>query len=74
MRKTILLLVLGAVALPSCATSRRAEYREDTQQVREERRELREAKAYGDREDVREEREDLRDAREERREDALEPR
>ena len=70
MRKTIILLVLGAVALPSCATSRRAELREDTREVREQRQDVRDAKAYGTRDDVRQEREDLRDAKEERAEDA----
>lgn len=73
MRKAILLLLVGAVALPSCATSRRAEYRENTRDVREERQDVRDAKAYGDRRDVREEREDLRDAKQERAEDLADP-
>lgn len=70
MRKTILLLVLGAAALPSCATSRRAELRDDTREVREQRQDLRDAKAYGTYDDVQDAREDLRDAKEERAEDA----
>jgi Ni/Co efflux regulator RcnB len=41
----------------------------DRQDVREEQRELRDAKRYGDRSDVREERRDVRDARQEYRED-----
>ena len=56
-----------AAAVPAQAQTR--EIARDRQDVREERRELRDAQRYGDRRDVREERREYRDARQELRED-----
>ena len=70
MRKSILLGLMAAIALPTAAQAQsRGEIRRDRQDVREERRELRDARRYGDRRDIRDEREDVRDARRELRED-----
>ena len=49
--------------MPVAAQAQTREIRKDRQDVREEQRELRDAKRYGDRGDVREERRELRDAR-----------
>ncbi|MBB6123318.1 RcnB family protein [Sphingobium subterraneum] len=70
MRKTIILALMAATAVPSVASAQsRQEVRESRQDLREEQRELRDAQRYGDRRDVREERRDVRDARREVRED-----
>ncbi|RYD87683.1 MAG: hypothetical protein EOP61_35080, partial [Sphingomonadales bacterium] len=63
MRTPIILGLMAAVAIPSIAQAQSwQEARDSQRQVREERRELRDAQIYGDRRDVREERRDLRDA------------
>ncbi|WP_336958796.1 RcnB family protein [Sphingobium aquiterrae] len=70
MRKIITLALLAATAFPAAAMAQSAgELRRDNRDVRQEQRELRDAKRYGDRRDVREERRDVRDAKQERRED-----
>lgn len=79
MKKSLLALsalsILGATvaATPAMAGDRdrvsRGEIRRDRQDVREERREYRQALRYGDRRDVREERREYRDARRELRQD-----
>ena len=71
MRKLITAALLAASALAPAAAQAQSygELRRDRQDIREERRELRDAYRRGDRRDIREEREDLRDARREYRED-----
>jgi len=70
MRTPIILSLMAAVAAPSIAQAQSlGEARHSQREVREERRDLREAQMYGDRRDVREARRDLRDARHEARED-----
>jgi Ni/Co efflux regulator RcnB len=70
MRKLITAALMIASAIPAVATAQsRGELRRDRQDIREEQRELRQARRYGDRGDIREERRDVRDARQEYRED-----
>jgi Ni/Co efflux regulator RcnB len=69
MRKLIILGLMAAAALPTVASAQTAELRRDRQDIREEQRELRDARRYGDRDDIRDERRDLREARREYRED-----
>lgn len=70
MRKTIILALMAATAIPAAASAQsRQEVRESRQDLREEQRELRDAQRYGDRRDIREERRDVREARRELRED-----
>ncbi|HEX8258583.1 MAG TPA: RcnB family protein [Allosphingosinicella sp.] len=71
MRKLIILGLMAATALPSTAVlaQSRGEIRRDYRDLREEQRELNQARRYGDRGDIREERRDVRDARRELRED-----
>ena len=75
MRKFITAALLAAVALPAAAipgvarAQSNSELRRDRQDIREERRELRNAVRRGDRHDIREERRDVREAHREYRED-----
>lgn len=70
MRKIIILALLAATAAPGVAMAQSAgEIRRDTHDVREQRRDLRDAQRHGDRRDVRDARHDLREAQQERRED-----
>lgn len=70
MRKFILASALAATLMPVAAMAQSyGELRHDQRDVRQDRRDLRDAQMYGDRHDVREAREDLRDSRRERRED-----
>lgn len=71
MRKLIILGLLAATALPSTAAMAQSygEIRRDVRDLREEQRELEEARRYGSRGEIREERRDVRDARQELRED-----
>lgn len=71
MRKLITAALLAASALAPAAAQAQSygELRRDRQDIREERRELRQAERRGDRGDIREERRDLEDARQEYRED-----
>lgn len=71
MRKLIIMGLMAATVLPvtQAAAQSRGEIRRDVRDVREEQRELRDARRYGDRNDVRRERRDVREARRELRED-----
>ena len=69
MRKASLMGLLAAVALPGMASAQTRELYRDRQDIREEQRELRDARDHGDRGDIREERGELRDARHEYRDD-----
>ncbi|KQN35658.1 hypothetical protein ASG37_15125 [Sphingomonas sp. Leaf407] len=73
MRKLILAALAAAVSIPTLAApamaQSRHELRRDRQDIREERREYRQALRYGDRRDIRDERRDLNRARREFRED-----
>jgi len=70
MKKTILLALIAATALPGVANAQsQAEVNRDRRELRQEQRELNRAYRYGDRRDIREQREDVRDARRELRED-----
>ncbi len=69
MRKLILAALLGVTAVPGVAMAQTRELARDRQDIREERRDLGRAYAYGDRRDIRDERGDYRDARREYRED-----
>jgi Ni/Co efflux regulator RcnB len=69
MRKLILIGLMAATALPGMASAQSGELRRDRQDVREQQRQLEDARMHGDRHDVREQREDVRDARKELRED-----
>jgi len=71
MRKPILMALMAAAAvLPVAAQAQsNAELRHDRRDIRQEQRELQDARRDGTRGDVREERRDVRDARQEYRED-----
>ena len=71
MRKLIITALMAATVLPAvpAMAQSRGEIRRDNRDVREERRDLQDARRYGDRQDIRRERRDLQDARQERRED-----
>lgn len=71
-RATVGALILAAIAPSMASAASPQELRRDRQEIREETRDLRAAKAYGDRRDVRDAREDLREARQEYREDRRE--
>lgn len=63
-------VAVPAIALPTAASAQsRSELRRDRQDIREERRELRQAERRGDPRQIREERRDVRGARQEYRED-----
>jgi Ni/Co efflux regulator RcnB len=71
MRKLMTALLIAASLVPAAAAqaqSNRELYR-DQRDIREEQRELRDARRYGDRGDIRDERRDVRRARQEYRED-----
>ncbi|MGK6318942.1 RcnB family protein [Sphingomonas sp. DT-204] len=74
MRKLMMTALIAAVAMPAIAPAAasaqsRGEIRRDHRDLREERRELRDAYRRGDRHDIRDERRDVREARRELRED-----
>lgn len=70
MRKLIVSLMMAATIAPAVAAAQSpGELRRDRQDIREQRRDLYEARRRGDRRDVREARQDLREARREYRED-----
>ena len=69
MRKAIILGLLAAAVAPAMALAQNAELRHDRQDVREQQRDLRDARLHGDRHDVREQRHDVREARQEYRGD-----
>ncbi|PAL20724.1 RcnB family protein [Sphingopyxis sp. GW247-27LB] len=61
--------LIAAMMVPAVAQAQTGELRRDRQEVREQKRDVRQAVRHGDRGDVREQRRDLRDARQEYRED-----
>jgi Ni/Co efflux regulator RcnB len=61
--------LIAAMMIPAAAQAQTGELRRDRQEVREQKRDVRQAVRHGDRGDVREQRRDLRDARQEYRED-----
>ena len=69
MRFWITAAAVAATLSPMAAQAQTRELQRDRQDVREERRELKDAQRYGDRDDVREERREYRDAKREYRED-----
>ena len=70
MRKSFIMALMAATVLPVAAQAQsNAELRHDRRDIRQEQRELQDARRHGTRGDVREERRDVRDARQEYRED-----
>ncbi|MDB5663300.1 MAG: hypothetical protein JWM38_1842 [Sphingomonas bacterium] len=69
MRKFMIAGLIAATMVPAMASAQSGELRRDRQDIREEQRELRDARRSGDWRDVREERRDVREARREYRED-----
>ena len=70
MRKSFIMALMTAAILPAAAQAQsNAELRHDRRDIRQEQRELQDARRHGDRRDVREERRDVREARQEYRED-----
>ena len=67
--KFLIAAVVAATLTPMAAQAQTREMERNDQEVREEKRDLKDAKRYGTREDVRNERQDLREAKQERRED-----
>ena len=67
--KFLIAAVVAATLTPMVAQAQTREMQRNNQEVREEKRDLKDAKRYGTREDVRNERQDLREAKQERRED-----
>ena len=67
--KFLIAAVAAATLTPMAAHAQTREMQRNDQEVREEKRDLKDAKRYGTREDVRNERQDLREAKQERRED-----
>ena len=67
--KFLIAAVVAATLTPMAAQAQTREMQRNNQEVREEKRDLKDAKRYGTREDVRNERQDLREAKQERRED-----
>lgn len=69
MRKFLIAGLAAAALVPAMASAQTGELRRDRQDVREQQRDLRDARRYGDRDDVRDQRHDVRKARQEYRED-----
>lgn len=70
MRKVMFIALMAATVLPgTAAMAQTRELHRDRQDIREEQRDLRQARRHGDRDDIREERRELRDAKREYRED-----
>src|SRR3546814_16500988 len=61
--------LIAAMMVPAVAQAQTGELRRDRQEVREQKRDVRQAVRYGNRGDSREQRRDLRDARQEYREE-----
>jgi Ni/Co efflux regulator RcnB len=62
-------LLIATAMVPAAVSAQTREIERSRQDVREERRELRDAQRYGNRRDIREERQELREARREYRDD-----
>src|SRR3546814_9226031 len=69
MRKIIIAALVAATALPGMAMAQNRELSRDRHDIRQEQRELRQARRYGDGRDVRREARDVRQSRREYRED-----
>jgi Ni/Co efflux regulator RcnB len=69
MRKILFAGLIAATMLPSMAMAQNGELRRDRQDVRDQQRDVRDARQYGDRDEVRHERGQLRDARQDLRDD-----
>jgi Ni/Co efflux regulator RcnB len=71
MRKFLISALIAATVMPAAGASAQSygEARRSQERAQEERRELQDARRYGDRRDVREERQEYRDARREARQD-----
>jgi Ni/Co efflux regulator RcnB len=67
--KLLIAAVIATSFTPMAAQAQTRELQRDRQEIREEKRDVKDARRYGDRQDVREERRDVRDARQEYRED-----
>lgn len=67
--KFLIAAAVAATLSPMAAQAQTRELNRDRADIREEQRELRQAKRYGDRGDIREERRDVREAKREYRED-----
>ena len=68
--KLMLTALIAATLVPAAAaTAQNRELRRDRQDIRDEQRDVRQARRHGDRDDVRDERRDVREARQEYRED-----
>ena len=67
--KFLIAAVIATTFTPMLAQAQTRELQRDRQEVREQQRDVRDARRTGDRQDVREERRDVRDARQEYRED-----
>jgi Ni/Co efflux regulator RcnB len=67
--KYLIAAVIATTLTPMAAQAQTRALQRDRQDIREEKREVRDARRYGDRQDVREERRDVREARQEYRED-----
>ena len=67
--KFMIAAVIAATFTPMAAQAQTSELERDRQEVREEKRDLKDAKRYGNREDIRDARGELREAKQERRED-----
>ena len=67
--KFMIAAVIAATFTPMAAQAQARELERGRQEVREEKRDLKDAKRYGNREDVRDARGELREAKQERRED-----
>lgn len=70
MRKLMIIGLMAAVAAPAAVSAQSVgEVRRSQQEVREQQRDLQQARRYGDRDDVRDERRDVQAAKQELRED-----
>ena len=67
--KLLIAAVIATTFTPMAAQAQTRELQRDRQEVREQQRDVRDARRTGDRRDVREERRDVREARQEHRED-----
>ena len=67
--KFLIAAVIATTLTPMAAQAQTRELNRDRQEVRQEKREMQDARRYGDRQDVREERRDVREARQEYKED-----
>lgn len=76
MRKLIIAGLMAAVAVPTAANAQwyDNDVRDERRDLREEQNEYNQARRYGDRDDIRDERRDVRDARQDYREEVREER